>query len=64
MRYSYHNIDKAAFRLGEYVGYAKGVWQIRKSSRGWSAAKRDEPGYLHARTLAGISRQLEAHANS
>lgn len=36
-----HNIEKSAFRLGQYVGYGKGkVWEIKKSNSSfgnWSA---------------------------
>jgi hypothetical protein len=44
---SYPNIDKSAFRKGEYVGYANGkVFHIRKSkasSGNWQAVNRDNP---------------------
>ena len=33
-----HNIEKSAFRKGEYVGYACGfVFHIRKDGRDWIA---------------------------
>lgn len=35
---NYTNIEKSAFRKGEYVGYACGlVWNIRKDGREWIA---------------------------
>jgi hypothetical protein len=44
---SYPNIDKSAFRKGEYVGYANGkVFHITKSkasSGNWHAVNRDNP---------------------
>ena len=60
---NYLNIDKSAFRKGEYVGYSNGVWLITKSSSSygnWCARKRDdtrEP-LVFAFTLAGISDKL------
>lgn len=33
-----HNIEKSGFRKGEYVGYANGVWRIRKLPGGWRSA--------------------------
>lgn len=47
MARSYHNIDKSAFRKGEYVGYAtvdgkQTVWHIARDGRdGWKAVARD-----------------------
>ena len=36
-----HNIEKSAFRIGQYVGYGKGkVWEIKKTNSSfgnWSA---------------------------
>ena len=29
------NIDKSAFRRGEYVGYCNGAQRIRKGGQGW-----------------------------
>ena len=62
------NIDKSAFRRGEYVGYGAGrVWRIRKLNR-WHALA-NLPGSPHrdfsfvelvGDTLADISRQLAA----
>ena len=38
-------IEKSAFRSGEYVGYADGVWLIARGGRGsarlWAARHRD-----------------------
>jgi len=55
-------IEKSAFRRGEYVGYAGGVWNIRKSAGmgGWKATFRDDPkrAYLFAKTLKELDKQL------
>lgn len=60
-----HNIEKSAFRRGEYVGYGQGtVWHIRKSNSSygrWVAFDRD--GKLQAQyafRLADLSPKLEA----
>lgn len=71
---SYPNIDKSAFRKGEYVGYANGVWLIRntnpsktkKVSASWLARKRDEPGkndLIFATSLLEMSEKLQLHAD-
>lgn len=58
---SYPNIEKSAFRKGEYVGYCDGVWHIRPKARGglWGATKRDsnEPT-IFAETLGELSVKL------
>jgi len=54
------NIDKSAFRRGEYVGYADGVWRItRRDQTAWVARHREgkHPAIVE-RTLADISGQL------
>jgi hypothetical protein len=54
------NIEKSAFRRGEYVGYADGVWSISRHGKEWIARKnRDE---LRARTLREMSSNLEVEA--
>lgn len=61
------NIDRSAFRRGEYVGYADGVWKIRRTgSGGWYAANRDNPdaAQISGKTLAEISRRLQEIAES
>jgi len=58
MNRSFPNIDKSGFRRGEYVGYARGVWRIRKADYGWQAIHRDGSGALTGRTLAEISAKL------
>lgn len=62
----YANIEKSAFRRGEYVGYAFGAWRIVKAEGGWRAIP---PVNMHARfgrvlpitgaTLDSISRRLK-----
>lgn len=59
------NIDKSAFRKGEYVGYGEGVWRVHRYSTGakrWRAVHRNitipvRP-VLFGPTLASISDQL------
>ena len=37
------NIEKSAFKPGEYVGYGAGtVWRISRNDIGWRAASRGE----------------------
>lgn len=61
-----HNIDKSKSRPGEYVGYAKGSWRIKRNSRGWEAKAwtamlgADDPAMVFGRTLKDISGALEA----
>jgi len=52
-----HNIDKSAFKRGEYVGYADGTWRIFKWGSGWRATH-DKHGHLRARTLKEMSALL------
>lgn len=55
------NIEKSAFRKGEYVGYSDGVWAIRSadSFQGkWEAAKRGTYVRLYAPTLERMSEML------
>ena len=59
----YHNIEESAFRRGEYVGYADGVWRVTKNEKNhkkWLAVKRDGPAkILYADTLRELSEKLE-----
>lgn len=63
---SFHNIEKSAFRKGEYVGYAGGlIYQVRKSNSSfgnWVAWVRDEPP-IYAFRLAELSEKLTAKAD-
>ena len=64
------NIEKSAFRRGEYVGYCHGVWRIMRSCAGggsWfayrsvaSSARHGEPFNFQAGTLESMSKMLEA----
>jgi hypothetical protein len=59
-----HNIEKSAFRKGEYVGYGGGkVWHIRKtnsSHANWFAYNRDKYNeQLWAMRLIEMQKQLE-----
>lgn len=51
------NIEKSAFRRGEYVGYANGAWKIyRNGGRKWYAEHRTKVApFLSASTLAEMS---------
>jgi hypothetical protein len=59
---AYPNIEKSAFRRGQYVGYAKGVWTITKSSSSygcWFAVHQEYPKFtIHTWTLDTMSRRL------
>lgn len=55
-----NNIEKSAFRKGEYVGYAAGyVWHIRKDGREWVAIAQGAARRLRMPTLALLSVALE-----
>lgn len=59
---NYPNIDKSAFRKGEYVGYSAGkVYRIRKAECGyWFAFNRDDYNdQIFAFGLAAMSEKLE-----
>lgn len=54
------NIDKAAFRRGEYTGYAAGlVWHIRKDGRDWIASAQGAGLRIVRPTLRDLSIALE-----
>jgi len=58
------NIERSAFRKGEYVGYAHGVWTITKTNStygNWIARDRDgnRPA-IYAFRLAELSDKLSA----
>ena len=60
---NYLNIEKSAFRKGEYVGYSNGkVFHIRKSNSSfgnWHAANRDNWNeQVFAFGLASMSQKL------
>lgn len=64
---SYPNIDKSAFRKGEYVGYCEGkVYRIRKAERGyWFAYNRDDySDQVFAFGLESMSNKLQAKATA
>ncbi len=60
-----HNIEKSAFRKGEYVGYANGVWHISKSNSSsgtWFARRVDDPNIqMFAFGLEAMSRKLTVY---
>lgn len=56
---SHHNIEKSAYRKGEYVGYADGAWRISRNGNGWQARKGAH--CLIASTLGHLSLLLEQH---
>jgi hypothetical protein len=55
-------IDRSAFRRGEYVGYADGVWRIARRERagGWVARHTVDASrkFLFARTLSAMNERL------
>tara|TARA_R110000868_G_scaffold379713_1_gene645645 strand:+ start:627 stop:809 length:183 start_codon:yes stop_codon:yes gene_type:complete len=54
------NIEKSAFRRGEYVGYAAGlVWHIRKEGRDWLAMAQGTGIRIVRVTLRDVSIALE-----
>ena len=63
----YHNIERSGFRRGEYVGYAHGVWHIRRiNGRQWEAIfpcirSADYRPAIVARTLRDLSTRLAAY---
>ena len=62
---NYHNIEKSAFRRGEYVGYGGGfVWHISKSNSSfgnWYAHERDNVSRkIYAFGLQSMSDKLAA----
>lgn len=62
-----HNIEKSAFKKGEYIGYANGVWHIKRtnSSYGnWIARHRDDPQMpvVWAFRLKDLSEKLTHHS--
>lgn len=59
----YQNIERSAFRHGQYVGYGGGVvWRISRHWKGWQAWP--QPGSIacpiYGRLLRDISQTLEA----
>lgn len=56
------NIERSAFRRGEYVGYCNGAQRIRRVNGGWqtyalaSSAGKFMP--MFGRTLAELSRKM------
>jgi len=62
---NYHNIEKSAFRKGEYIGYCEGrIYHISKSNSSygtWFAYNRDNYNdQIFAFGLAAMSEKLEA----
>ena len=59
------NIEKSAFKRGEYVGYADGVWRITRWNkttwRAWNTLHADHV-VLYASTLKAMSDLLRIEA--
>ena len=57
-----HNIEKSAFRRGEYVGYGGGyTWRIPVKQGGyWYAYARGSDKMLHGLRLKDLQAQLES----
>lgn len=59
-------IEKSAFRKGEYVGYANGVWRVYKDLDRWYGIRKAPAAYasITARTLADLDAKLTQFAES
>lgn len=55
------NIEKSAFKRGEWVGYAAGVWRIYKDGGIYKAIKREGAGRLIGTTLRELSLHLSRY---
>lgn len=60
------NIEKSAFRPGEYIGYSDGVWRIQKTNStygNWVARHQNNPlaETIWAHRLADLSVKLAAY---
>jgi hypothetical protein len=60
-----HNIEKSAFREGQYVGYGGGhVWRIRRSNSSygnwWAQSTTEHNSQLWAWRLSDLSDKLSA----
>ncbi|MBF7012552.1 hypothetical protein QUC32_23165 [Novosphingobium resinovorum] len=58
-----HNIERSAFRKGEYVGWDAegGLWNIKRHPGGyWYATERAGHGTLTGDTLRALSTKLAA----
>jgi len=51
------NIERSAFKRGQYVGYGGGTWRIFRFGGHWNAVRRPH-GFLAAATLEEMSRKL------
>lgn len=55
----YPNIDASGFKPGCYVGYANGVWTIKRNNKySWIATRADGTATRTGPTLRSISDQL------
>jgi hypothetical protein len=66
---NYCNIEKSAFRKGEYIGYCEGrIYHIRKTNSSfgtWFAHDRDNYNdQIYAFGLESMSKQLQAKATA
>ncbi len=55
------NIERSAFKRGQYVGYGAGVWRIFRWGNEWRAQRRPS-GFLTAETLEQMSKKIQAFA--
>ena len=55
------NIERSAFKRGQYVGYGAGTWRIFRSGDHWCAVRRPH-GFLTASTLADMSQRISQFA--
>ena len=59
---SLHNVEKSAFRKGQYVAYGRGyVWRVLRAACGWQAFTTPVGALpcVFGRTLADISKLVE-----
>lgn len=58
------NIEKSAFRKGEYIGYCNGAQRIRRCGAVWQTyalgSATGTPVFIYAATLEEMSRRLTA----
>ncbi len=54
-----HNIERSAFRKGEYIGYGKrGLYRITRYMDGWRAECREDGTVYVGSTLAVIGKKI------
>lgn len=59
---NYSHIERSAFRKGEYVGYAQGVWRIKRHDRQWRATHMQLPWVVTLNTLRELNDYFRAQS--